>query len=645
MTTSSINRLSYGIRTKLDEALHKIARTTHCTFIEELLLYACHALESIQESRSKKSPKEIIQNSKGNKNEDFKDKKFTVKVLKTIIAKHDSDDDEDDDDDEGPSAGSNQGKSAKRRRHNFGASGSAQPSIKDDEQSLKKSQKSDASASKQHPALPSTGWKIIEHKRCLIEDTDNAHIPKVSTTTWFKPIPEGERLATPEPKWTIPPNDFPELENNWANTYATTYQVPTENKLQRKTYDIGFISTNVLQLTGKRISFTALVQISPGPVPSLMTPGYISSGLVQILVSPTPYVPHPRMTRDPIATIATISKEKSHRYENSAPVPPRQNVVPTAEKTDSSQQGLEFLFSPLLEEYYNPTHVQEIGESSFSRNIDNTDVHSFQPQSHDYRWTRDHPLEQVRGNPTMPVQTRRQLVADPEMCMFALTVSIVEPKNIKEAMADSAWIEAMAGMNFITVGFLLPIAAPSLFNLSDWTKTAFLMVPVKEEVLLCSAGKGIIEQIIQKSYLLRKALYGLKQAPMSLGMMNYQHPDVQTAFSKVISDYNSLFQYEECMSSKRQLFQQRPFQEDKCLIRRENQCFIVLLSGALFQPHRRRDILSYKVCIIRDTREMCCPKIDYSVSRMVADSIYASFNSESPSKFLKSRNNMIKEGT
>ncbi|GJT20911.1 hypothetical protein Tco_0890848 [Tanacetum coccineum] len=146
------------------------------------------------------------------------------------------------------------------------------------------------------------------------------------------------------------------------------------------------------------------------------------------------------------------------------------NVVPTAEKTDSSQQGLEFLFSPLIEEYYTPAHghaednnnnqapnasfqeaefinpfctrVQEIGESS-SRNIDNTDVHSFQPQSHDYRWTRDHPLEQVRGNLTMPVQTRRQLATDPKMCMFALTVSIVEPKNIKEAMADSAWIEAM----------------------------------------------------------------------------------------------------------------------------------------------------------------------------------------------------------
>ncbi|GJU60328.1 retrovirus-related pol polyprotein from transposon TNT 1-94 [Tanacetum coccineum] len=96
------------------------------------------------------------------------------------------------------------------------------------------------------------------------------------------------------------------------------------------------------------------------------------------------------------------------------------------------------------DEFINPfcTWVRETSESS-SRNIDNTDVHSFQSQSHDYRWTRDHPLEQVRGNPTMPVQTRRQLATDPEMCMFALTVSIVEPKNIKEAMADSAWIEAM----------------------------------------------------------------------------------------------------------------------------------------------------------------------------------------------------------
>nr|GFC75327.1 Gag-Pol polyprotein [Tanacetum cinerariifolium] len=39
--------------------------------------------------------------------------------------------------------------------------------------------------------------------------------------------------------------------------------------------------------------------------------------------------------------------------------------------------------------------------------------------------------------------TRRQLESDAEMCMFVLTVSRTEPKKIKEAMVDSAWIELM----------------------------------------------------------------------------------------------------------------------------------------------------------------------------------------------------------
>ncbi|GJR51012.1 hypothetical protein Tco_1401533 [Tanacetum coccineum] len=215
--------------------------------------------------------------------EDAMDKEVADKV-KDHKRKHDSDDDEDDDDDEGPSAGSNQGRSTKRRRSDSAASGSAQPPPKDDDQSSKKPRESDASASKQHPALTSTGWQITdtrdagadssmhrsdpesEHSEQSsddipmqdegndsdMEDTDNAHIPKVSTTTWFKPIPESERPATPEPEWTIPPNDFSEPENNWANTYATTYKVPEENKLQRKTYDIGSFIKWFCRRTGKK---------------------------------------------------------------------------------------------------------------------------------------------------------------------------------------------------------------------------------------------------------------------------------------------------------------------------------------------------------------------------------------------------------
>ncbi|GJR11259.1 retrovirus-related pol polyprotein from transposon TNT 1-94 [Tanacetum coccineum] len=191
-------------------------------------------------------------------------------------------------------------------------------------------------------------------------------------------------------------------------------------------------------------------------------------------------------------------RQKASDYDNPDPAPELQNVSPSADTTVPSQQELDLLFGPLYDEFFNDgtsrvnksssptdnsapqdthpstnihptsepttqtnvhaeenndnqaeftnpfcTPVQENAESS-SRNIGNSNVHTFnQPQDSEYRWTKDHPLTQVRGNPSKPVQTRRQLATDPKMCMFALTVSIVEPKNIKEAMADSAWIEAM----------------------------------------------------------------------------------------------------------------------------------------------------------------------------------------------------------
>nr|GEY22008.1 retrovirus-related Pol polyprotein from transposon TNT 1-94 [Tanacetum cinerariifolium] len=57
--------------------------------------------------------------------------------------------------------------------------------------------------------------------------------------------------------------------------------------------------------------------------------------------------------------------------------------------------------------------------------------------------TKDHPLEQVIGEPSRLVLTRNQLRSDGDMCMYALTVSTMEPKNIREAMTDPAWIDSM----------------------------------------------------------------------------------------------------------------------------------------------------------------------------------------------------------
>nr|GEW39057.1 hypothetical protein [Tanacetum cinerariifolium] len=89
------------------------------------------------------------------------------------------------------------------------------------------------------------------------------------------------------------------------------------------------------------------------------------------------------------------------------------------------------------------TPVQDRGETS-SCHVDSSNMHIFyQRHPFKHRWRKDHPLEQVIRNPSQSVRTRRLLESDGEMCMFALTVSQTEPKNIKEAMANSAWIESM----------------------------------------------------------------------------------------------------------------------------------------------------------------------------------------------------------
>ncbi|GJV84728.1 copia-type pol polyprotein, partial [Tanacetum coccineum] len=296
-------------------------------------------------------------------------------------------------------------------------------------------------------------------------------------------------------------------------------------------------------------------------------------------------------------------RQKASDYNNSDPDPQLQNVSPSADTTVPSQQELDLLFGPLYDEFFNagtscinksssttdnsaqqdtlpstnihpttepstPTHVnaeennndqaeftnpfctpvQEVVESS-SRNIGNSNMHTFnQPQDFEYRWTKDHPLTQAHGNPSKPVQTRRQLATDPEMCMFALTVSTAEPKNIKEAMADSAWIEAIQeelhqfdrlqvwelidkpfgkneeGIDFeesfapvarleAVLIFVAYVAHKSFPIYQMDVKTAFLNGPLKEEVYVAQPEGFVDPDHPEKVYRLRKALYGLKQAP------------------------------------------------------------------------------------------------------------------------------------
>nr|GEY34127.1 hypothetical protein [Tanacetum cinerariifolium] len=156
---------------------------------------------------------------------------------------------------------------------------------------------------------------------------------------------------------------------------------------------------------------------------------------------------------DQCILVGYSTQSKGYHYDNPDPVPQRQDVYSSADADVPSQQELDMLFGPLYDEFFNAgtnpsttipstsapsTHTnvhaeennndqeedeeqlqdneftnpfcaptQEEAESS-SHNIGNSNVPTFnQPQVSEYRWTKDHPLEQVHGNLSRPVQTRR----------------------------------------------------------------------------------------------------------------------------------------------------------------------------------------------------------------------------------------------
>ncbi|GJX03386.1 ribonuclease H-like domain-containing protein [Tanacetum coccineum] len=112
----------------------------------------------------------------------------------------------------------------------------------------------------------------------------------------------------------------------------------------------------------------------------------------------------------------------------------------------------------------------------------------------------DHPLEQVRRNPSKLVHTRRQLATTSEMCMSALTMSKAEPKNIKKVMADHTWIESMQEEihHFDRLGMNV--------------KMDFLNGSLKEEVYVSRTDGFVDPDHPERVYRLRKALYELKRA-------------------------------------------------------------------------------------------------------------------------------------
>nr|GEY06359.1 putative ribonuclease H-like domain-containing protein [Tanacetum cinerariifolium] len=132
---------------------------------------------------------------------------------------------------------------------------------------------------------------------------------------------------------------------------------------------------------------------------------------------------------------------------------------------------------------------------------DPSNVHTFyQPYPHEKKWTKDHPLHKIIGDPKSSVPTRGQLA---NSCLFACLLSSIEPANVAEALKDADW----------AIRLFLAYAAHKDFTVFQMdVKTAFLNGILKEEVYVGQPSGFVRKQYLDHVYTLDKALYDLKQA-------------------------------------------------------------------------------------------------------------------------------------
>nr|GEV17236.1 retrovirus-related Pol polyprotein from transposon TNT 1-94 [Tanacetum cinerariifolium] len=219
--------------------------------------------------------------------------------------------------------------------------------------------------------------------------------------------------------------------------------------------------------------------------------------------------------------------------------PSNQTNVSAEENNDNQADDAQFQ----QDEFNNPfcTPVREVAESS-SCNIDNLNMPTFnQPHDFEYRWTKDYPLTQVCGNPSKPVQTRRQLAIDLEMFWELIdkpfdknviklkllwknkkdedqTVIRNKARLVAKGYAQEEGIDSEESFVLVArleaVWIFVAYAAHKSFPIYQMdVKMTFLNGPLKEEVYVTQPDGVVEPDHPEKVYRLRKALYGLKQAP------------------------------------------------------------------------------------------------------------------------------------
>nr|GFA50077.1 hypothetical protein [Tanacetum cinerariifolium] len=104
------------------------------------------------------------------------------------------------------------------------------------------------------------------------------------------------------------------------------------------------------------------------------------------------------------------------------------NMVPNGDEASTSHN----LFNERLEDAY-------FDASTSFHDPSNVQTY-YQPYPHEMKWSKDHSLHKIIGDPNLSVRTRGQLA---NSCLFSCLLSSIEPANVAEALRDADWVNAM----------------------------------------------------------------------------------------------------------------------------------------------------------------------------------------------------------
>ncbi|GJY04094.1 retrovirus-related pol polyprotein from transposon TNT 1-94 [Tanacetum coccineum] len=185
----------------------------------------------------------------------------------------------------------------------------------------------------------------------------------------------------------------------------------------------------------------APVQSSPGPAPNLLTPGPISSGLVP---NPAPVLPYVPPTNKELEMLFQPMFDEYFNppgnRQDPLPSVAQDPVIPTGPSVsisiDLEAPSGSHISSP-LDHHSSSVHQGVAGEQY-------AEVNLFAAADHEpFVNTDSHPLDNIIGNPSRPVSTRKQLATDALWCFYNSVLSKVEPKNFQSAAIEDCWFQAM----------------------------------------------------------------------------------------------------------------------------------------------------------------------------------------------------------